>query len=74
MGRNVDILVVGAGQSGLAVGYFLKQQSRSFVLVDAENRVGDVWRNRYDSLVLFTPRSYSSLPGLPFPGDRKSVV
>ncbi|MCM3080542.1 flavin-containing monooxygenase [Brevibacillus invocatus] len=69
MGRNVDILVIGAGQSGLAMGYFLKQQSKSFVLVDAEKRVGDVWRNRYDSLVLFTPRSYSSLPGLTFPGD-----
>jgi putative flavoprotein involved in K+ transport len=67
--RNVDILVVGAGQAGLAIGYHLQQAGYRFQLVDRNVRVGDSWRNRYDSLVLFTPRAYSALPGLPVPGD-----
>ncbi|WP_419879481.1 flavin-containing monooxygenase [Brevibacillus centrosporus] len=73
MDRTVEILVIGAGQSGLAMGYYLKQHRKSFVLVDGEKKLGDVWRNRYDSLVLFTPRSYSSLPGLSFPGDPEGL-
>jgi cation diffusion facilitator CzcD-associated flavoprotein CzcO len=67
--RNVDILVVGAGQAGLAMGYHLKQAGYRFQLVDRNARIGDSWRSRYDSLVLFTPRAYSALPGLPVPGD-----
>jgi putative flavoprotein involved in K+ transport len=67
--RNVDILVVGTGQAGLAMGYHLKQAGYRFQLVDRNARMGDSWRNRYDSLLLFTPRAYSALPGLPVPGD-----
>lgn len=69
MKKNIDILVIGAGQAGLAIGYYLKQTKHSFVLVDAVRRIGDVWRNRYDSLILFSPRRYSALPGMALPGD-----
>lgn len=73
MSNNVDVLVIGAGQAGLAMGYYLKQSKLSFVLVDDSERIGDVWRKRYDSLVLFSPRAYSSLPGLDLPGDSKGL-
>ncbi|WLD94383.1 NAD(P)/FAD-dependent oxidoreductase [Alkalihalobacillus sp. AL-G] len=69
MKREVDVLVIGAGQAGLAMGYFLKHTKKSFVLVDSSTRIGDVWRKRYDSLVLFSPRAYCSLPGLALTGD-----
>lgn len=64
-----DVVVIGGGQAGLAMGYFLKQTSLKFVILDNQERTGDVWRKRYDSLVLFTPRSYSALPGLALSGD-----
>jgi putative flavoprotein involved in K+ transport len=64
-----DVVVVGAGQAGLAIGHFLKRQDRRFLIVEAADSVGAAWRTRWDSLVLFTPRRYSSLPGLTFPGD-----
>ncbi len=66
---TLDVLVVGAGQAGLALGYHLRTTPLRFHLVDRHTRLGDSWRRRYDSLVLFTPRSYSALPGLPVPGD-----
>lgn len=66
---NYDVVVIGAGQAGLSMGYYLKQSSLSFIIVDNNKTAGDVWRNRYDSLVLFTPRSYSALPGLALEGD-----
>lgn len=59
--------MIGGGQSGLSVGYHLARLDRDFVVLDAGNRVGDSWRNRWESLRLFTPASYSSLPGMPFP-------
>src|SRR5215472_749971 len=64
-----EIIIVGAGQAGLSMGYWLKRQSRSFLLLEAGPHLGESWRQRYDSLVLFTPRRYSALPGLAFPGD-----
>jgi cation diffusion facilitator CzcD-associated flavoprotein CzcO len=66
---TLDILVIGAGQAGLALGYHLKTTSFTFQVVDCHARIGDSWRKRYDSLVLFTPRTYSALPGLVVPGD-----
>ncbi|MHC0039476.1 flavin-containing monooxygenase [Pseudoneobacillus sp. C159] len=66
-----DAIIIGAGQAGLSLGYFLKKSSLNFLILDNHTRVGDVWRNRYDSLVLFTPRSYSSLPGLAMEGDQE---
>lgn len=59
-----DLIIIGAGQAGLTMGYYLKQEGYNFLLLEAGNRVGDSWRNRYDSLQLFTPRPYSSLPGM----------
>jgi putative flavoprotein involved in K+ transport len=64
-----DVVVIGAGQAGLAIGHFLAQQGKRFLIVDAADSVGAAWRDRWDSLLLFTPRRYDSLPGLPFPGD-----
>ena len=67
--ERVEVVVIGAGQAGLAVGYHLARQGRRFIIVDGADSVGSAWRSRWDSLVLFTPRRYSGLPGLPFPGD-----
>jgi putative flavoprotein involved in K+ transport len=67
--QDVDVVVVGAGQAGLAAGHFLARQGRRYVIVDAADAVGSAWRDRWESLVLFTPRRYDSLPGMPFPGD-----
>lgn len=64
-----DVIIVGAGQCGLAAGYYLKQTGLDFTIVDRGHRVGNVWRQRYDSLVLFTPRFLNGLPGMPMPGD-----
>jgi putative flavoprotein involved in K+ transport len=65
----LDVLVIGAGQAGLALGHELSQTELRFLLVDRHDRIGDSWRERFDSLTLFTPRAYSALPGLPVPGD-----
>jgi putative flavoprotein involved in K+ transport len=67
--RRFDVVVIGAGQAGLAMGYYLSRRGLRFLIVDAADSVGAAWRERWDSLVLFTPRRYSGLPGLPFPGD-----
>lgn len=67
--KMTDVLVIGAGQAGLAMAYHLRQTALSFLLVDGNVRVGDSWRRRYDSLTLFTPRSFSQLPGLSLDGD-----
>jgi putative flavoprotein involved in K+ transport len=64
-----DVAVVGAGQAGLAIGHALAEQKKRFVILEAADSVASAWRNRWDSLVLFTPRRYDALPGLPFPGD-----
>jgi putative flavoprotein involved in K+ transport len=61
--------VIGAGQAGLTIGSFLKQEGRRFVILDSADSIGAAWRTRWESLTLFTPRRYSGLPGLPFPGD-----
>ena len=64
---HVDTLVIGGSQAGLAVGYHLRQRGLPFVVVDANEKVGDAWRNRWDSLRLFTPARYDALPGMSFP-------
>ena len=64
-----DTLVIGAGQAGLATGYWLKHTGLSFALLEAGNRPTGSWPHYYDSLTLFSPARYSSLPGMPFPGD-----
>ncbi len=61
--------MVGGGQAGLAAGYYLSRAGIPFVILDANQRIGDSWRRRWDSLQLFTVARYSALPGLLFPGD-----
>jgi putative flavoprotein involved in K+ transport len=70
--ERFDTVVVGGGQAGLAVGYHLAKQGRSFVILDASERIGDSWRKRWDSLRLYSPASYDGLPGMPFPARRNS--
>lgn len=62
-----DTIVIGAGQSGLATGYFLQKAGHDFIILDANQRIGDTWRSRWDSLRLFTPARYDGLAGMPFP-------
>lgn len=64
-----ETIIIGAGQAGLAMGYYLKQTNHSFLILDENQKVGEVWDRRYDSLVLFTPRSFSTLPGLELKGN-----
>lgn len=66
-------IVIGAGQAGLAMGYYLTQSNNNFLILDKGNNIGQVWRSRYDSLTLFTSRMYSSLPGLPLEGDAQGL-
>ena len=63
----LDVLVIGGGQAGLAMGYQLAQRGLRFEIVDAGPEIGHVWRSRWDSLRLFTSGRYDNLPGLPFP-------
>lgn len=65
-----ETVVVGGGQAGLAVGYHLAKRDLPFVILDAEHEIGDAWRNRWDSLRLFTPAHLNGLPGMPFPGPK----
>jgi putative flavoprotein involved in K+ transport len=65
--HRVDTLIVGAGQAGLSVGYHLARRGLNFVIVEANERIGDSWRNRWDSLRLFTPARYDGLPGARYP-------
>ena len=69
MSERFDTIVIGAGQAGLSAGYHLAQRGRPFVILDAGDRVGGSWLNRWDSLVLFTPSIRVSLPGLPISGE-----
>ena len=65
--EHFETVIIGGGQAGLAVGYYLAKQERSFVILDAGERLGDPWRKRWDSLRVFTPARYDGLPGWSFP-------
>jgi putative flavoprotein involved in K+ transport len=67
--ERVETIVIGGGQAGLSVGYHLAKLGRPFVILDANERVGDSWRKRWDSLRLFTPARFDALNGMPFPGS-----
>ena len=62
-----DVVVVGGGQAGLAAGYFLRRSGLSFAILDAGAAPGGAWRHAWDSLTLFSPAQWSSLPGWPVP-------
>ncbi|MCG3646451.1 NAD(P)/FAD-dependent oxidoreductase [Pseudomonas sp. NC26] len=70
--RVLDVIVIGGGQAGLALGWHLQQHGLDFLILDEQTRPGGNWRNYYDSLQLFSPAEYSALPGMVFPGDPKS--
>ena len=67
---SFDVVVIGGSQAGLAIGYHLAQRGLRFVILDAGDEIGHVWRSRWDSLTLFTPAQYSGLPGMPFPSPK----
>lgn len=69
METTVDTIVIGAGQAGLAAGYQLQRAGLPFVILEASGEPGGSWPHYYDSLRLFSPARFSSLPGMPFPGD-----
>ncbi len=66
--EDVETLVIGGGQAGLAMGYQLSRRDLPYKIIDANPRIGDAWRNRWDSLRLFTPNRLNRLPGMRFPG------
>jgi len=70
--ERTETVIIGAGQAGLATGHHLQKRGREFVILDGNARVGDNWRAQWDTLRLYTPRRYDSLPGLRFPGTRWS--
>ncbi len=70
--QEFETLVIGGGQAGLAMAYHLVRRGRRCLVVDKNDRVGDVWRKRWDSLQLFTTNRYNGLPGMPFPASRWS--
>ena len=72
MSDLLDVVVVGGGQAGLAMGYHLRRRGPEFVVLEATAALGSVWRSRWDSLRLFTPARYAGLPGMPFPGPPDS--
>lgn len=65
--EHIETLVIGAGQAGLSVGYHLARRGRPFLILEARERIGDAWRERWDSLRLFTPARYDGLDGMRFP-------
>ena len=71
-GDRREVIVVGGGQAGLAIGYLLAQQGRQFTILEAADTPAAAWRERWDSLRLFTPVRYDSLPGRAFPGHPDS--
>ena len=71
--ERFEMVVVGGGQAGLAVGYHLARLGARFIILDAGARIGDSWRNRWESLRLFTPARVDALPGMPFPAPARAL-
>jgi putative flavoprotein involved in K+ transport len=74
MTEHIETVIIGGGQAGLSVGYHLARRGRPFVILDANQRVGDSWRQRWDSLRLFTPARVNGLDGMRFPGPGDAFV
>ena len=67
--EHVDVVIIGAGQAGLATAYEARRARLDAIVLEATDQPGGAWRNHYDSLKLFSPARYSELPGKTFPGD-----
>ena len=67
--EHVETVIIGAGQAGLATAYHLQRRGRECVVLDRSHRVGDGWRQQWDSLRLYSPAKLDGLPGMPFPGE-----
>jgi len=65
--RSLEVVIIGAGQAGLEIGYYLKKAKRSFAILDGAPAIGETRRQRYDSMTLFTPTVLNDLPGIRFP-------
>jgi putative flavoprotein involved in K+ transport len=72
--KHFETIIIGGGQAGLTVGYGLAKRGRSFLILDANKRIGDAWRHRWDSLKLFTPAYLNGLDGMPLPGKSHRFV
>lgn len=70
--ERVQTIVIGGGQAGLSVGHHLANRGISFLILDANERIGDAWRQRWESLRLFTSARYDGLDGMPFPARKNS--
>lgn len=66
--KSYDVIVIGGGQAGLAAGYHLQRAGLKFLILEASDEATGSWKHYYDSLKIFSPARYSSLPGMPFPG------
>lgn len=69
---DIETVIIGAGQAGLATGHHLQGRGRPFVILDASSRIGDNWRQQWDTLKLYSPAQYDGLPGMPFPAKKWS--
>lgn len=67
--QHIETVIVGGGQAGLSTAYHLTIQKRDCLVLDRNARVGDNWRQQWDTLRLYTPAKYDGLPGFPFPAD-----
>lgn len=72
--NDFETIIIGGGQAGLSVGYGLAKRGKSFLILDANKRIGDSWRQRWDSLKLFTPAYLDNLDGLRFPGKQHRFI
>jgi putative flavoprotein involved in K+ transport len=72
--KHFETIIIGGGQAGLSVGYGLAKRGRSFLILDANKRIGDAWRHRWDSLKLFTPAYLNGLDGMRFPGKSHGFI
>jgi putative flavoprotein involved in K+ transport len=70
--ERYETVIIGGGQAGLSVGYELRKTGRSFVILDAHERIGEQWRSRWDSLRLYSPAIRDGLPGMRFPAPKTS--
>ena len=70
--ERYDVVIIGAGQAGLAAGYHLAKRGIPFLILEGHDRIGDNWRTRWASLRLYSPAAVDGLPGMPFPGKRFS--